>query len=69
MKINYDKKRVKPPLLKVGDLIYIKVGSSREDGYHLQNLTKLSHQVAGPFPVTKVHSKLRVQLELPEYLK
>lgn len=69
MKISYDQKHLKPPPLRENDLVYVKLAKPGQDGYHLNNQTKLSHRRAGPFPISKVVSPLRLRLDLPPYLK
>ncbi|OAA62369.1 Ribonuclease H-like protein [Cordyceps fumosorosea ARSEF 2679] len=67
-KIYYDAKHRTPPALDVGDLVYVKLAKPGADGYHLNHQTKLSHRRAGPFPITKRISALRLELGLPSYL-
>lgn len=69
MKISYDNRRVSPPGLHKDDLVYVKLAKRGQDGYHLDNQTKLSHRKVGPFPILEKISDLRYKIALPSYLK
>ncbi|KAJ6787934.1 hypothetical protein PWT90_03751 [Aphanocladium album] len=68
MKILYDARHDAPSHVKEGDIIYVKLAKPRQDGYHLQNQTKLSHRRARPFRVETVISPLRLRLALPDHM-
>jgi len=55
-------------ILKVGDLVYLKIAKGIEKGYRLlDNLTKLSFVKMGPYPVKKVINPISFQIDLPDW--
>ncbi|KAK7992138.1 hypothetical protein PG988_000932 [Apiospora saccharicola] len=70
MKMYYDDKHRKPPTIKEGDLVFVKLAKSGDShGYHLDNQTPLSYRRTGPFKVLKCLSNLKYRIDLPTWLK
>lgn len=69
MKIYYDRKHVKPPVVEKDDFVYVKLGKPGRDGYHLNNQTSLSFPRAGPFKVLDRIDDLTLRLQLPPHLR
>lgn len=64
MKIRYDNGR-RPPSLNTSDKVYLKLAKGIETGYKLlNNITKLSFQKLGPFPIKAVISDLAYKVAL-----
>lgn len=68
MKIYYDQKHT-PPRFKVGQKAFIRLSKKSDEGYYLQNQTKLSLEKIGPFLITERSGPLAFRLELPDCLK